>query len=180
MSPTENADDERSFLERASALLPALLGFARRLTRSVADGEDLVQETLMKALEKRAELRDPGKLKPWLFAIERTTWANSRRALRPRLELIDGGAASRSPSAPAGDLEREVLDRSLGDELQAALERLPPGWREALWLREVEELSYEEIAAALGCPVGTVRSRLARARAALLGELRPEEVVGGL
>ena len=70
-----------------------------------------------------------------------------------------------------GDLEREILDRSFDDELLAALDTLPRDWREALWLREVEELSYEEIATVVGCPLGTVRSRLARARAAMASRL---------
>ncbi len=167
----EERERERGFVERASAHLPALLGFARRLTRSAADAEDLVQDTLVRAIEKRAELRDPTQLKPWLLAIERTTWLNSRRGLRARLEVLEGGPSSRERDEPSGDLEREILARSVDDELLRALERLPDPWREALWLREVEELSYEEIASIAGCPVGTVRSRLARARAAMLEEL---------
>ena len=169
---TARAESERTFVARATEHLPALLRFARRLTRNTADAEDLVQETLMRAVEKRSGLSDAAQLKPWLLSIERNTWLNSRRGMRNRLEVLAGGlsAEERPPEATA-DLERELLDRSLDDALLAALDALPEEWREALWLREVEELSYEEIAAVASCPVGTVRSRLARARAALLARM---------
>ena len=75
------------------------------------------------------------------------------------------------PSAPPAPIAAEAL----GDELQAALDALQPEWREALWLREVEELSYEEIARVQQCPPGTVRSRLARARAKLIEKLQQTE-----
>ncbi|HUM11859.1 MAG TPA: RNA polymerase sigma factor [Myxococcaceae bacterium] len=160
--------DQRTFIDRVSAHAGALRRFARRLTRNTADAEDVLQETLVKALQNRDELRDPRQLRPWLLAIVRTSWLNSRRGLRHKLELLDGNGLHHSEaSGYRGDLEREILDRSLDDELLAALDTLPDDWREALWLREVEELSYEEIAAVVGCPLGTVRSRLARARAAL-------------
>ncbi len=91
--------------------------------------------------------------------------------MRPRFEVLDGGLSPKRRE-PAGDLERELLRGSLSDELSAALDALPEDQREALWLREVEELTYEEIAAVQGCPVGTVRSRLARARSAMVEEMR--------
>lgn len=166
---------EGAFAEQVCGHAPALRRFARRLTRDAAEAEDVVQETVVRALEKRDELRDPALLKPWLLAIARTTWLNSRRGLRHRLEVLDGGRAQEDPAHhPRGDLEREIVDRSLSDEVRAALDALPEDWREALWLREVEDLSYEEIATVLQCPVGTVRSRLARARAAMAARLGKE------
>jgi RNA polymerase sigma-70 factor, ECF subfamily len=163
--------DQRTFIERVSAHAGALRRFAHRLTRNPADAEDVLQDTLVSAMEKRDELRDPGQLRAWLLAIVRTSWLNSRRGLRHKLELLDGGAGHPRAAGVWGDLEREILDRSLDDELVSALDELPDEWREALWLREVEELSYEEIAAVVGCPLGTVRSRLARARAAMASRL---------
>ena len=80
--------------------------------------------------------------------------------------MLEGERSLSGGEGGHGDLEREILDRSLTDELLRALETLPEEWRETLWLREVEDLSYEEIARVLDCPMGTVRSRLARARAA--------------
>jgi RNA polymerase sigma-70 factor (ECF subfamily) len=164
-------EDERTFINCVTAHAPSLRRFARRLTRNRADAEDVFQETLLRALAKRGELRDPARLRPWLLAIARTSWLNSRRGLRNRLEVLEGGRSHPDGSPGRGDLEREILDRSITDELLLALESLPEEWREALWLREVEDLSYEEIAKVLGCPLGTVRSRLARARAAAAASL---------
>lgn len=166
---------EGTFAGEVSGHAPALRRFVRRLARDAAEAEDVVQEALMRALEKGGELRDPRLLKPWLFAIARTTWLNSRRGLRHRLEVLEGGSGGDDDAShPRGDLEREIVDRSLSDEVAAALDALPQDWREALWLREVEDLSYEEIARVVECPVGTVRSRLARARAAMASRLGEE------
>lgn len=162
--------DQCAFIDRVSAHAGALRRFAQRLTRNPADAEDVLQDSLVRALEKRNELRDPRRLRAWLLAIVRTSWLNSRRGLRQKLELLDGNVLHEDRGS-RGNLEREILDRSLDDELLAALDGLPADWREALWLREVEELSYEEIAAVVGCPLGTVRSRLARARAAMASRL---------
>jgi len=159
-------ETEQNFLDCVSVHAPSLRRFARRLTRNRADAEDVLQDTLMRALERRAELRDPGRLRAWLLAIVRTSWLNSRRGLRNRLEVLEGGRPGPGEDGARGDLEREILDRSFTDELLLALEALPEEWRRTLWLREVEDLSYEEIARVLDCPLGTVRSRLARARAA--------------
>lgn len=147
--------------------VPSLLRMGRRLTKNDAEAEDLVQETLVRAVQRRGELRDPTRLRAWLLTIERSVFLNSVRGLRPRLEVLDGGLFPARVEL-TGDLERELLAGSLSDELSAALDALPEEQREALWLREVEELSYEEIAGVQQCPVGTVRSRLARARGAVL------------
>ena len=159
-------EDEQTFLDCVNAHAPSLRRFARRLTGNHADAEDVMQDTLMRALEKRGELREPGRLRAWLLAIVRTCWLNSRRGLRSKLEVLCEGQCSGIEHGPRGDLEHEILDRSLTDGLLLALETMPREWRETLWLREVEDLSYEEIARVLDCPLGTVRSRLARARAA--------------
>ena len=156
--------------------LPTLMRVGRRLVRPPAQPEDLVQETVARALERRGELRDPAQLRGWLLAIQRTVHLNTVRGLRPRLEVLQGGAgAATPPPEPRGDLEAELHARTLSPSLQAGLGALPEEWRETLWLREVEELSYEEIAQAQGCPVGTVRSRLARARAAMLDFMQEEQ-----
>lgn len=158
------------FIRRALEHLPALLRAGRLLTGRDADAEDLAQETLARALEHRAELRDETRLKPWLLAVQRNLHLNSTRGLRPRLEVLDGGLSRGEAPEPASP---HVLPDAggLDDELEAALASLSPEWREALWLREVEELSYEEIARIQQCPLGTVRSRLARARLALAEKL---------
>jgi RNA polymerase sigma-70 factor, ECF subfamily len=164
----------KRFIEAALIALPSLLRVGRRLTRDDAEAEDLVQDTLVRALEKRTELRDQARMKPWLLAVQRTVFLNSRRGLRQRFEVLDGGL-SPDRVEPVGDLEQELLDQSLDDRLVRSMEALPELWREALWLREVEGLSYEEIAQVQDCPVGTVRSRLARARQAMLEGLEKEK-----
>jgi RNA polymerase sigma-70 factor, ECF subfamily len=171
-------EDEQTFLNCVNEHAPSLRRFARRLTRNHADAEDVMQDTLLRALEKRGELREPGRLRAWLLAIVRNSWLNSRRGLRSKLEVLQGGQSAGIEHGDRGDLEREVLDRSLTDELLLALQALPEEWREALWLREVEDLSYEEIARVLNCPLGTVRSRLARARAAAAAWLGKGETHG--
>ncbi|WIG97823.1 RNA polymerase sigma factor [Myxococcus sp. SDU36] len=170
----------RAFIERALEHLPALRRVGRRLTGSAAEADDLVQETLARALEQRGALREPARLKAWLLAVQRTVHLNSRRGLRPRLEVLEGGLGRAPPPEPSADLEEELHARTLSAGMKAALESLAPEWRDTLWLREVEELSYEEIAQVQGCPVGTVRSRLARARLAMLDFLEKEKAHGSL
>jgi len=137
---------------------------ARRLTRSEADAEDLVQATVVRAIEHRAELRDDERMRAWLLRVQRTVLLNGRRGLAHKLERIHGTLFE---SEPHGDLETELLERELPDELDRALARLSGEHRDALLLRELEGLTYEEIAAIQQCPIGTVRSRIARARLAL-------------
>jgi RNA polymerase sigma-70 factor (ECF subfamily) len=163
-----------NFFDRLLAELPRLYRTARRRTRSTADAEDLVQATVVRALERRGDVRQLDKLRPWLLRVQHTVLLNSVRGARNRFEVIEGGRGAERVPEPAGDLEDEILSRSLDDRVERALATLAPEWREALVLREVDGLSYEEIAAAQGCPIGTVRSRLARARAAVLEELVEE------
>jgi RNA polymerase sigma-70 factor, ECF subfamily len=160
-----------SFVERLLAELPALLRAARRLTRTREDAEDLVQATVVRAIERRDDLRDDDRLRAWLLRVQRSVLINATRGARNRLEVIEGGRGAESVKEPEGDLEAEILDRGFADEVERALGGLPAEHREALLLREVEELSYEEIAEVEGCPVGTVRSRLSRARLALFEAL---------
>ncbi|WP_426752703.1 RNA polymerase sigma factor [Myxococcus sp. Y35] len=170
----------RAFIERALEHLPALRRVGRRLTGSAAEADDLVQETVARALECRGELRDPERLKGWLLAVQRTVFLNSRRGMRPRLEVLAGGLGKDAVCEPSVDLESELHARTLSSAMRSALDSLAPEWRDALWLREVEELSYEEIAQVQGCPVGTVRSRLARARLAMFEFLEKEKAHGSL
>lgn len=165
-----------SFNDRLLSELPGLMRGARRLTRSETDAEDLVQATVVRAIERKGDLRELGKLRSWLHRVQRSVFLNSIRGLSVKLEVIDGSLSGEAmKNEPRGDLEEEILHRSFEDRTQAALSALPELWRDALLLREVEELSYEEIAQVQGCPVGTVRSRLSRARLAVLEQLSKEE-----
>ena len=161
------------FVEKLLAELPSLLRVARRLTRTEADAEDLVQATVVRAIEKQGDLRDDERLRAWLLQVQRSVHLNSARGLRARLEVIQGGEPAQEPHS---DLEEEILGRTFEQDVKEALEALPEALRDALLLREVEELSYEEIARIQGCPVGTVRSRLSRARHEVLERLsRPKK-----
>ncbi len=170
----------QNFIHRVQEHLPVLRRVGGRLTGSPSEADDLVQETLVRALERRNELRDPERLKAWLLAVQRTVFLNSRRGLRPRLEVLEGGLGKNTVIEPSADLEAEIHAKTLGSSVKAALDSLAPEWRDALWLREVEELSYEEIAEVQGCPIGTVRSRLARARQAMLEMLEKEKAHGSM
>lgn len=170
MKPTE-------FARLVEPHLDVVHRLARRLTRTRADAEDLAQEALVRAFEKRAGLKEPERLRAWLLALLRNLHLNRVRDARPHLLVLSG---DEPPREPIGDLEQELQDRVLPDEMLLALRALPEEQASAIWLREVEGLSYEELAAAMETPVGTVRSRLARARAALLASLEKHRAAGGI
>lgn len=158
--------------------LDVLHRLSRRLCATRADAEDLAQEALVRAYEKRATLRDRSKARAWILALLRNLHLNRVRSERPHLLLLP-------EHEPTADLETEIQNRVLPDELLLALRELSEEQLSALWLREVEGLSYEELAVAMETPIGTVRSRLARARMGLLEKMeahrsRPNlHVVGG-
>lgn len=164
---------DRAFQQLLEPHLGAVHRLARRLARSAADAEDLCQVALLRAFEHRGELRDPKAARAWLLTLTRRLHLNRVRDERPHLTLLKGSAEEAGAEGPVGNLSDELHARSLSDETAAALRALPEEQATALWLREVEGLSYEELADVFDCPVGTVRSRLARARAAMLEALEP-------
>jgi RNA polymerase sigma-70 factor (ECF subfamily) len=163
------------------ALLPKLLGVARRLTRNDADAEDLVAETVVRALRGLDSLHCEKAMRSWLFHILNNTFVSDwRRAhVRPQFEAIqddeEDDAAQFSLFEQMhqpfllwfSNPEQAFLDKLLREDIEKALESLPEHHRIVVLLADVEELGYAEIADVLGVPIGTVRSRLARARAAL-------------
>lgn len=153
------------FQDEALSYLDRLYGAALRLTRNPADAEDLVQDTYVKAF-RFADRFEPGtNLRAWLFTILHNTARNRRRdtAHEPVAdsEVVERVAA-RPGDAPSPEqlVMRDVMDA----DLKAALESLPAAFREAVWLRDVDELSYAEIARTLEIPIGTVMSRISRGR----------------
>lgn len=108
-------------------------------------------------------------MRGWLLRVQRTVHLNGARGMARKLEILQGGLSE--SEQPSRDLEGEVTERGFADELDDALGLLAPELRDALLLREVEGLGYDEIAEIQGCPLGTVRSRLARARRSLLAAL---------
>ncbi len=160
---------EAELLTLVLAHADRLTRFGRQLCGDADQAEDLVQETLLHALRVRDQLRDPGRALPWLMQILRRRFLEERRTRARQLRLVESEGAVTPPVI--ADLEQELLSESLSDEVTAALAVLPEEWRTAVLLADVDELTYEEIATVLECPVGTVRSRIARARAALIEKL---------
>ena len=164
---------ERAFEIEALTYLDGLYASALRLTRNPDDAEDLVQDTYVKAL-RFAQRFEPGtNLKAWLYTILHNTYRNRRRdsardPVAPDSDLVDQAA-----ELPAGaDTPEQILLRgTLDAELQAAFDSLPEAYREAVWLRDVEEFSYGEIAQMVQVPIGTVMSRIARGRRLLYERL---------
>lgn len=150
--------------------LDGLYGYAIVLSHNRTEAEDLVQETCLRALRAIGGLRADGNVKAWLFAILRNIWLNQLRQRRTAPDLIELDAdenGAYEPADGAQDPYSAYANRVEREQVRAAIQQLPPGFREIILLREYEELSYQEIAAVLNCPPGTVMSRLARARSKL-------------
>lgn len=146
-------------------LIPALRAFARTFCRQTSDADDLVQETLMRALAGIHQFRPGTSMKSWLFTIMRNTFYT-----RVRVETREApGAADCVSARPAGDPTQEWSAR--GREIAQAIQRLPEAQREVLMLIGVLGVSYDEAAGICGCAMGTIKSRLNRARLRLLHEL---------
>jgi RNA polymerase sigma-70 factor (ECF subfamily) len=150
--------------------LDGLYSYALVLTRNHAEAEDLVQETYVRAIPAMKKLRAGSNMKGWLFTILRNIWLNQLRKRRNgpqmvEIEVEDGVANSTvEPSKDSHDLYVSKMET---EQVRAAIQQLTVEFREIILLREYEELSYQEIASVLDCPVGTVMSRLGRARAKL-------------
>jgi RNA polymerase sigma-70 factor (ECF subfamily) len=150
--------------------LGALYNYAMILTRNQAEAEDLVQETYLRAIPAMQRLRADSNIKSWLFRILRNIWLNQLRKLKtdPQLVHIDADGTSADEPIDSGKHSYDAYVSKLEiKQVRAAIEQLPTEFREIILLREFEELSYQEIAALLDCPAGTVMSRLARARSKL-------------
>jgi RNA polymerase sigma-70 factor (ECF subfamily) len=162
----DREDRETVFREAAVACLDGLFGFAMALSRDRATAEDLVQETYLRALAARRKAPPEENLKGWLFTILHNVWRNERRRRRPDALDAAPDLAERIPAS--GEDPQQALDRKeTRDRLRRAIEGLPEPFREVVLLRCVEGFSYQQVAQIVGCPAGTVMSRLARARALL-------------
>lgn len=163
-----------AFRDAAVACLDGLYGFALRLSRDHAVAEDLVQETYLRALRAPRKAEPGPGLRSWMFAILHNVWRNERRRGQPL--VLDGDAVEQAADGEPDPLE--WLDRrQAGGRVLSAIDTLPGPFRDAIVLRCVEGFSYQEMATIVGCPAGTVMSRLARARALLRRALGPVRVV---
>jgi RNA polymerase sigma-70 factor (ECF subfamily) len=169
-----------AFEAEALASLDGLYRAALRLTRVPADAEDLVQETYLKAFRSANSFELGTNLRAWLFTILHNTALNrardrARDTVAVDSEIVDRAADAPPPggaSAGAAETPESLLIReTLAPELQAAIDALPEAFRQAVWLRDVEEFSYAEIAAMLSIPIGTVMSRISRGRHMLFERL---------
>ncbi len=157
-----------SFEDLAMPLFDRLYNFAHWLTQDRAEAEDLVQETYAKALKGFRSFEPGTNFRAWIYQILRNTFLTSRTGLKAAnsVSLDDEGAAENLAVA-RGTPESILLQRSDQQLVQDALAQIAMPFREVLLLCEFEEMSYQEISVALSVPVGTVMSRLSRARRAL-------------
>jgi RNA polymerase sigma factor (sigma-70 family) len=167
----------RVFEEVVLPHLDAAFNYARWLAKSDADAEDVMQDAAVRALRFFSSLRNED-ARAWLLTIVRNTWY----ARFSKVGSTDQHAVfdEMKDDRPDEQLDPEalVMQRQAVERVQRAIEGLPGDFREVIVLRELEGLSYKEIAAVVGIPIGTVMSRLARARERLLALLRPDPVTG--
>jgi RNA polymerase sigma factor (sigma-70 family) len=160
----------RRFEDAVMPHLDAAFTYARWLTRNDVDAEDLVQESCVRAMRFLSSLRD-GNARPWLFAIVRNTWYGRRTGRASANEVIGARQAADERPDEALDPEQQLVQQDTVARVRRALDALPVEFREIVLLREIEGLSYKEIADVLGVPIGTVMSRLSRGRERLLASL---------
>jgi RNA polymerase sigma-70 factor (ECF subfamily) len=166
----------------------ALHAVACRLTRNPTEAEDLVQDALVKAMRAKEQFTAGTNLKAWLFRILTNTFINKYRRGGLEKQIFEGpdadplvdGWVSAATMRQLRDPERIALAPILAAEVTRELDKLPPEFRLAVILSDVEELSYEEIAEVMGCPIGTVMSRLHRGRKLLQKSLYGHALAMGI
>lgn len=167
-----------AFEQEALALLDRLYATALRLTRNTADAEDLVQDTYLRAFRAADQFEAGSNLRAWLFTILHNAHLNQRRDQGRHPVDFDSERVEQASDLPERGLTPEdiLLRETMDADLRAALDGLPETFREAVWLRDVEQFSYAEIARIAGVPMGTVMSRISRGRRLLHDRLvaRPD------
>lgn len=168
--------------------LDALYGVSCRMTKSTSEAEDLVQDTVVKAMRSRDQFQSGTNLKAWLLRILTNTFINRYRRGGLERDVFDGpdvdsltdGWMGATTLRAMRDPETQALTPLIEAEVQRALDELPEEFRLAVVLSDIEELSYKEISDAMGCPVGTVMSRLHRGRKMLQKSLREHAEAMGI
>ena len=176
------------FERQAMVHVDALYGAAYRLTRNPRDAEDLVQDSLLRAFRFWDSFQQDSNCKAWLLRIVTNTFINEYQRRKRSREVLDAATAEQDATdgvlvhADANDKvspEKVMLQSSVSDDVQRALESLPDDFRTAVILCDMQGLSYKEIAEIMECPVGTVMSRLFRGRKLLAAALREFAVAEG-
>lgn len=178
LDPTRNAADNGPQARYEALVIPhldRLLGFARRRTASIDDAEDAVQEACARAWFAFGELRDTGRVRPWLYRILISVLAAAAEKADRRQRLFSLTRLEDAHEALVGGdgdaLFREVVARLTGDAVRRALDAIPQDVAVPLELHVIDGLRYREIAEVLGVPIGTVMSRIHRGRKLLQGAL---------
>ena len=172
------AEGDSAFANEALSYIDSLYGTALRLTRRPQDAEDLVQDTYLKAFRAAEQFERGTNLKAWLFTILHNTFRNRLRSDGRNPVDVNSETVERV-SEVSGDEQtpEQLLARATLDvDLQQALAALPEAFRQAVWLRDVEEFTYAEIASMLNVPIGTVMSRISRGRKMLYDQLAGSRV----
>jgi RNA polymerase sigma-70 factor (ECF subfamily) len=179
---------QHEFEREALPHLEALYGTAMRLTHNPREAEDLVQDTMLKAFRFFHRFEEGTNAKAWLFKILHNTFINRYRKRLREQRLIEeieradhyGELFTGDRTAPGADPERSLVGKMLADDVQRALEEVPPDFRMAVILADLEDFSYKEVADIMDCPVGTVMSRLYRGRRILQRRLHEYAVAQGI
>ena len=154
-----------SFEDNVASLLPRLRRFAHSLSRNPSDADDLTQAAIERAIRSKAQWAEGTRLDSWLYKIMRNLWVDTVRA-RLRMEKVE---APSDEAEQVGDRSEQAMDAAAElQRMMAAMQRLPGEQREVIALILIEGFGYSEAAEILELPVGTVSSRLARGRTALL------------
>jgi RNA polymerase sigma-70 factor (ECF subfamily) len=165
------------FEQEALPHMNALYSFAVRLCRDRDDASDLLQETFLKGYRFFDKFETGTNCKAWLFRILKNTYINQYRKDKKEPDTIEYDTIDefydliRSESSESTDLQKRIFDNLLDDEISIALDSLPESFRTAIILCDLEGMTYDEISEILECPIGTVRSRLHRARNILASKL---------
>jgi RNA polymerase sigma-70 factor, ECF subfamily len=167
----------KEFEREAIPHMDALYNFALRMTDDSDDADDLVQDTFLKAFRFFDKFEKGTNSKAWLFRIMKNTFINTYRKKSKEPDKVDYEEVEnfyenvKPSSTDSAHLEKEIYDNLLDDEISAAIASLPDDFKTVIILSDIEGFTYDEIADFVDCPVGTVRSRLHRARKMLFAKL---------
>lgn len=166
---------DSKFESLALSHIDSLYRFAMHMAGNEADAQDLVQDTYLKAYRFFDKFEEGTNCKAWLFRIMKNTFINTMRRDKKHSQMISLSDIQERGMEPSvdGDPEDNVFGDLFGDDVSAAIESMPDVYRDVVLMADVEELSYKEISEIIGCPIGTVMSRLCRGRKWLRKRLHP-------